>query len=302
MKRVKDILAVMVGISFFMFALGRLGYAKPNIPKEKIPSDIPSEIREQIERLYSENPLLRADAASELAHLVETGATVTVAVPFLIAVLKDEDPIVRAYAADAIGRTKDIRAIEPLIETIRNENEIKDYDKLFSLLRKILDVPDVRCEIIEALSTIGKPGVKQLTASLKDGNLNVRFATVVALGRIKESCAIKPLIETLNDESKLVRQAASVALGEIGNNLAVEPLIRTLEDKEQSVRSKGAEALGKIKDPRAVEPLIAALKDKDSGVRGDAALALGDITGQNFGEDPAKWQGWWKENKNRFGK
>jgi len=96
-----------------------------------------------------------------------------------------------------------------------------------------------------------------------------------------------------------VRYNAALALGKIGKP-AVEPLIAALKDKDSRVRYSAAWALGKIGDKRAVEPLIAALKDKDSTVRRDAAWALTKITGKDFGEDQAKWQEWWEQNKSSF--
>jgi HEAT repeat protein len=56
-------------------------------------------------------------------------------------------------------------------------------------------------------------------------------------------------------------------------------------------------ALGEIKDRRAVKPLIDALGDQIKDVRKKAALALKEITGKDFGKDPAKWQEWWEKNK-----
>jgi len=46
-----------------------------------------------------------------------------------------------------------------------------------------------------------------------------------------------------------------------------------------------------------VVPLIAALKDESHGVKKNAALALKNITGKDFGKDPALWQAWWEKNK-----
>jgi len=57
------------------------------------------------------------------------------------------------------------------------------------------------------------------------------------------------------------------------------------------------EMLAKMKGP---EPLIAALKDEDSFVRKSAAKSLEKISGQNFGEDPVKWQEWWEKNKGKY--
>lgn len=81
MKKVKGILVVLVGISLMVVGLS---YAQPKIPKSSIPSRIPPEVREQIERLYSQDPVERGYAAYELG---EMGAKAAPAVPFLIGIL-----------------------------------------------------------------------------------------------------------------------------------------------------------------------------------------------------------------------
>jgi hypothetical protein len=58
--------------------------------------------------------------------------------------------------------------------------------------------------------------------------------------------------------------------------------------------------MGKIESPKAVKLLIFALKDQDAGVRQAAAKSLQQITGQDFGEDQAKWNKYWEENKGTF--
>lgn len=109
--------------------------------------------------------------------------------------------------------------------------------------------------------------------------------------------AVPFLIDALKDEDKDVRKNAACALGEIKDPRAIEPLIAALKDKDDNLRRRVPIALGKIKDSRAIEPLIVALKDKDNGVREIAAEALKEITGKDFGQDPAKWQEWWVQNR-----
>lgn len=56
--------------------------------------------------------------------------------------------------------------------------------------------------------------------------------------------------------------------------------------------------LVKIGEP-AVEPLIKALGDRDPLVQSRASRALQLITGQNFQENQAAWQNWWRTHKSQ---
>ena len=165
------------------------------------------------------------------------------AVEPLINALKNDDSVVRNFAASALGRIGDARAVEPLIEALRAWSE-----KLF-------------------LSGYRRPFIN-----------TERVTAARALGEIGDARAVQPLINDLeNGFWAKTRQTAAFALGKIGNARAVEPLIKALKDNDDDVRFKAADALGNIGDVRAIEPLINALKDNDKFVRWKAANALGDI-------------------------
>ncbi len=82
-----------------ILATGALGHAQPRIPKEDIPADIPSDVREQIERLSSDDPAERSSAAWALGKIGDKRA-----VEPLIAVLKDKGSYVRYYASEALTK------------------------------------------------------------------------------------------------------------------------------------------------------------------------------------------------------
>ena len=163
---------------------------------------------------------------------------------------------------------------------------------------------------VEISSSIGKPAVKPLIASLDDNDPLVRRHAAEALGRIEDPEAVEPLIAVLNDSDPLIRRQAAEALGKIKDSRAVGPLtsilankdeisymrasaaealgrireasvveslIPALNDQQWDVRSRAAKALGRIRDPRAVEALIVALKDEDATVRAYAVDALSEI-------------------------
>lgn len=225
MKRLKNALVVLVVISFTWSASGGLSYAQPDIPKEKIPSDINSDVGKQIERLYSSDPVERGRGAHKLGKM---GAKVVPAIPFLIGMLKDKDSEVRQKTAWALGEIKDPRAIEPLIATIRDEN-------LF-----------VQLESARALGRIGDPVLQTLIAIIKDEKSDIRWEAGWALGQIRDPRAVEPLITALKDENSFIREWVIKALGDIKDPRAVEPLIAALKDKYDAVRRNAAEALGKI--------------------------------------------------------
>lgn len=186
------------------------------------------------------------DAAQALANLGSP------AVQPLIAALDDPDASVHWGAADALGRTGDARAVEPLIAHLREHPN----------------------SVISALQKLGDSrAVEPLIAALGDDGYHVRLDAVVALGELGDPRAVEPLIALLGDESHDVRNNAEYALEKMGD-AAVEPLIAALKDPNEDVRSKAAHALGNLGDARAMEPLMALLNDESDYVRGATQSAL----------------------------
>jgi HEAT repeat protein len=97
-RSIRTISALLSAVLVISIALA--SYAQPNIPKEKIPSDIPDDVWQQIERLYSSETEERTNAAFRLRKMEDRAIP---AVPFLVAVLKDKSTGVRTNAAQALG-------------------------------------------------------------------------------------------------------------------------------------------------------------------------------------------------------
>lgn len=143
-----------------------------------------------------------------------------------------KDPPAQNKAALALGEIGDPRAVGPLIQALKDENDF------------------VRLEAAEALGKIKDArAVKPLTQALKDEYEWVRFRATVALGKIgsKAEEAVPALAKALKDEYDFVREEAAEALGEIGDARAVEPLTKALKDEEEEVQEAAQEALEKIK-------------------------------------------------------
>jgi HEAT repeat protein len=229
--------------------------------------------------VFKSRDVLRKDAAEAL---VKIGAP---AVESLIATLRDEDELVlvREDAARVLGKIGDVRAVEPLIAVLKEDDKF------------------VRQAASRTLQEIGMPAVEPLIAALEGREWQVQEGAAKALGKIGDARVVGPLIAVLEKvPAPFVRKAVAQALGHLGDEQAVEPLITVLQSADKDVRRAAAEALEKIGwqpdrsekgaiywiarrqwdrcaelGAPAVEPLIGALKDKST--RKTAAVAMEKI-------------------------
>jgi HEAT repeat protein len=171
--------------------------------------------------LEDENSLVKMNAAVALGGIGKP------AVEPLIAILTDENSVAHEYAARALGMTGDARAIDPLITDLGDES------------------PSVRKNAAWALGMTGDArAVKPLAAALRDKDSSVRMAAAVALGAFGDARAVKPLVAGLKartgktgSKDWVTRKNAAIALGKIGDARAVEPLIDALKDCHDELRS-----------------------------------------------------------------
>lgn len=156
----------------------------------------------------------------------------------------DGDPSVRRTAAETLGRIRDARAVEPLVQTLQEVNV------------------DLRYTATEALGRIRDPrAVQPLVSVLTEPDRILRCHAVQALGRIGDPRAIVALAELVGESDVELLKTVAEALGRIRSAEAVEPLLALLKSSERQIKIEATEALGKIADPRAVQPILDALLD-----------------------------------------
>jgi len=205
--------------------------------------------------------------------------------------LRDEDSAVQWFAAEALGRLGNARAIEPLLGLLRDEDsglcwsaanalgqlgDDRAFEPLLDLLKD--KDPGVRGRAADALGRLGDArAVQPLLGLLGDEDSAVRGDAAHALGQLGDMRAFEPLLGLLREKNNLVRQHLVLVLGQVGDGRAVEPLLGLLGDDDSKVRLCAATALAKLGDSRAVEPLLGMLRDKDRDVRRLAAVALGQL-------------------------
>ena len=170
------------------------------------------------------------------------GADDTALLETLLTDLESPDWKFRDGAAEALGVIGGERALDPLIHTLLEDDNI-----------------NVVVEAAEALGKIGdEKAVEPLITTFNE--CEERFSW---LGSALHNFLGRPI---------------AIALGRIGGDRAIEALITIfLQDDDWAVRMRAAEALGNIGDERAIEPLTAALEDWNPDVQEAAREALDKI-------------------------
>jgi serine/threonine protein kinase/HEAT repeat protein len=227
-----------------------------------------ADVGELVKRLGSSDSKVRSRAIRNLGRI---GPPARLAIPSLLALLKDPNNIVRQEVSDALEK------IGP--------PERKDFHTLQQSLQD--PSPEVRAYAAGALGKIGQEGrgyVGSLVAVLKgDKEPSVRQSAAKALGVMgafaKESAG-PALIGALADSDKDVRLSAAESLGNMEVAASDVPdLVKALKHQDMEVRKFAAQALGNLgPQARGVVPdLIEASKTGDAPVSGAAIVALGQI-------------------------
>ncbi|MFX1452570.1 MAG: HEAT repeat domain-containing protein [Promethearchaeota archaeon] len=135
----------------------------------------------------------------------------------IVKLFEHENPTLRCYAAGALGRMGDQRALIPLKLALSEEYE---------------EDPSVRAEVATALGRLGiKGALDALIESLQnDRDKEVRSKAAFALGLLGDNKAVEPLIERIGYDFYVQRNAA-IALGQLKDERAIEPLARLLTDQ-----------------------------------------------------------------------
>jgi HEAT repeat protein len=165
----------------------------------------PDALEPLIHLLSDDDRFVRSRGAHALSMLGEP------AVGRLIRALNDGDPAVRWGAALALGKIKDVTAVEPLILLLADGQAM------------------VRAEAAAALASIGTPALGPLLGFLKGSQGETRIEVMTALGELRNADAIEPLLQLLENADESERQAIADAIDAILIP-AVEPLVRRIRE------------------------------------------------------------------------
>jgi HEAT repeat protein/cyclophilin family peptidyl-prolyl cis-trans isomerase len=216
----------------------------------------------------------------------------------LAALVKDEHPYTRAFAAKGLGGLKN-RAAVPLlvplvaaperavaVEAIRALGRIGDPAGAAPLLAVIQartppkGDPTLRIEAVAAIGGVGggANGVfDTLLDLLGDPNPLVRAAAIASLAQVDRDGFVTTLSALDPDADWKVRAALASVLGTLPPQAGLARLRAMLADADQRVIPPVLESLAKLAPPDAGVVMIAYLKADDPMVRAAAADALGEL-------------------------
>ncbi len=202
--------------------------------------------------------------------------------------LKDDDPRVKAAAAEALGELGDKGAVPQLVDAV-------DFSVSGGGDRESRAINEANKQIAQALGLLGdKQGTSTLIKMARSKDNIVKLEAVRALGLLRDPAALDTLMDLATDDNTepFIAKKAIMALGRIGDPKAV-PAIEKMLFKERQGKSFYPESSFAVFQigAAAATPLLALLDGKDpamtkwaqdNGILPEAILAktaqvLGDI-------------------------
>lgn len=239
------------------------------------------------------------------------------ALPILMALTKDQNPMIREKSKNAIERLRHPAKPRPAPATVESKllldadaSPADARERVELWIGQLLTSSDANVQMLacQCLGEIGlqlraaAPRLAQLLAG--DASAQVRRGAAATLGQIGppvwESCAAK-LINALDDGHDKVRAVAIAAIGRNAplSETALPKLAVFIKDKNRGIRASSINALTSF-GPRAkgaVPKLVEALNDPDPGVPGKvrsvrfcAMEALSEIGPDASAAAPALWK------------
>jgi HEAT repeat protein len=140
--------------------------------------------------------------------------------------------------------------------------------------------------------------------AIRDGlrnieNIEVFLALAVAVRLCQDRRFVDELFAALSARQPVVREAAAQTLAVLANPRLVTRLRELAADREAepAARQIALWTLGRCGSKQAARILLDHLACDVEPLRLAAASALHDLSGQDFGTDVGRWQGWWERHK-----
>ncbi|HNW34113.1 MAG TPA: HEAT repeat domain-containing protein [Candidatus Ozemobacteraceae bacterium] len=159
-------------------------------------------------------------------------------VDILMDALRDESDWVRIYAAIALGKIGDPRAVVPLLRGLSDRNA------------------EVHRNIGRAFQNLGDKVFETIGACVESDELVLRRNSAIAIRELAEERGLDLLVLLMSDAEEKVRQSAAEALGRFPGLKARTMLVEALADKAYSVRIAALTSLAELAQPESIKPMM----------------------------------------------
>ena len=173
-------------------------------------------------------------------------------------ILEEENLVQKAEISKILGEIGDIRAVEPLANLLRINDD------------------NINRNVENALVKFGNPSVDPLIKLLNNKNLKTSCTAARILGKIGDKKALEPLVEKLKTGDVELKDAALDGLVGIGKP-SVKPLIGLLGHNDPKVRHRVVNGLGRIGAPSTICDIMDLQNDENKYVRYEVKNALKNL-------------------------
>ncbi|RPI87410.1 MAG: HEAT repeat domain-containing protein [Chloroflexi bacterium] len=161
---------------------------------------------------------------------------------FLVLLNDDDDPDVRAAAANVLARYVYIGEVEEL-----SENWLHEIEDTLLRVTESDDLPIVRRNALESLGYSSRPEVIPLIQRAYNSNEREWVASsLFAMARSASEEWEKHVLAKINSQHPIIRLEAARAAGELALDAALDPLFELLNDDNQEVRMTTIWSLSQI--------------------------------------------------------
>ncbi|GEM_PF-480701 len=160
--------------------------------------------------------------------------------------LQNKEPQIRLAAVEAIGKIRDERSVDALIEFLKNKDE--DWEIQIRAIRHLGESKNTKALHI-------------LLQFFENVFLNfdcpaIKWNTALALSNFRDNERVfEALLDNLYYDNLVVREAVIQSLGDIGNEKAVPHLIPILREKNFALKLSAIGALEKLGNPSVIPHL-----------------------------------------------
>lgn len=196
-------------------------------------------------------------------------------VPLMTGLLDEEDAVLRSTAFEVLGRSRDERALQPLLDRLTAEKNTADVR--LSAGDALGELRDVRA-IPALLGLVEEAGGKRLTSH----GAELLVAAVVALAKLGRQEKAPAVIALAGSRDLITRVSAVKALKYLAGPGLFPALRKAMRARTNEIRLDAIEAVAYLGSKESIEELGRRISDANPDFSTEKIARLRDLTGEEF--------------------